>query len=164
MHPFNLVLLLAGVVSAIPASPLFDLPQTLSLPKSFASHALKKCRELNIDPFGPAPKDFESNTGYSIIFKAESHYSFWIAAQNAPEVVEHRRKHKLKRQDEPLSGVDIMVWTTLLGSCYWAAVSEVFSPGQAHKQLLTEGSTLINDVYYSLQITAGNINPSVWRL
>ncbi|KAF8535576.1 hypothetical protein BDD12DRAFT_892446 [Trichophaea hybrida] len=152
----NLVLLLTGVVSAIPAFPLFDLPQTLSLPNSFASHALKKCHELNIDPLGPAPDDFESNTGYSIIFKAESQYSFWIAAQNAPEVVEHRRKQK--RDDAPLSGVDIIFWDTHdchpgSGQHYWD-----LAIGQQYR------NTLINDVYYSLQITAGNINPNVWRL
>ncbi|KAF8533493.1 hypothetical protein BDD12DRAFT_914070 [Trichophaea hybrida] len=82
-----------------------DLPQsqTLALPNDFAHKAFQKCKELGIDPYGKAPKDFDWDDGKAISFKAESYYALWIAAQNA------RTDHGNTKRGVK-SNIDVVLW------------------------------------------------------
>ncbi|KAF8535423.1 hypothetical protein BDD12DRAFT_893028 [Trichophaea hybrida] len=82
-----LSIFLAGstIVCAVDLFSKRDLPQTkvVALDNDFAYKALEKCKELGIDPYDEPPKDYDSNDGKKIAFSKGSHYSYWMAAQNA---------------------------------------------------------------------------------
>jgi hypothetical protein len=84
---------LAGA-SAIPAiSPLPKLFHSVqSSSTSFADYAYEKCKELNIDPYGPHPDDFTSDDGQKMHFEEGSKFSYWVSAQLSAKMDHSKKK------------------------------------------------------------------------
>ncbi|KAF8247160.1 hypothetical protein K440DRAFT_629944 [Wilcoxina mikolae CBS 423.85] len=142
---------LAAIASSLFAKRDQPQSQTLALPNYFAHKAFQKCKELGIDPYGKAPKDFDWDDGKAISFKAESDYALWIAAQNA------RTDHGNTKRGVN-SNIDVVLWDTK--DCtpgnglhlYDLVVAKKYWDGGFHRQ------------EFSLQISRGIVNGDILRI